>query len=97
MGVHIVVDTSVLISALIGSNEPSRRVIHRCLAGNYLPLIRNALFLEYVAVSSRERILARCPLSATEVRELLNAFYHVHPSASRVRQRSPLPRPRSGG
>ena len=77
MGDHIVVDTSVLISALIGSNGPSRRVIRKCLTGTYLPLISNALFLEYEAVSSREIILARCPLSPTEVRELLNAFYHV--------------------
>jgi len=43
MSTTIVVDTSVIISALIGNKDPSREVIMRCLLGRYMPLISNAL------------------------------------------------------
>jgi putative PIN family toxin of toxin-antitoxin system len=77
MSHRIVVDTSVLINALIGKQGPSRAVLRGCLTGRYNPLISNALFLEYEAVSSREIIRERSPLTPVEIRELLNAFYSV--------------------
>ena len=73
----IVVDTSVLISALIGERGASREILRRCLKGNYSPLISNALFQEYEDVTSRDRIKKATPLSEKETRELLNAFYSV--------------------
>lgn len=73
----IVVDTSVLVSALIGPKGPSREIVRSCLRGTYNPLISNALFQEYEDVSSRDRITELCPLTANELRELLNAFYSV--------------------
>ena len=73
----VVVDTSVLISALIGPQGPSREVLRRCLQGTYAPLISNALFLEYEDVSQRRRILDACPLNSDEIRALLDAFYGV--------------------
>lgn len=77
MSNRIVVDTSVFISALIGKQGPSRAVLRNCLTGRYNPLISNALFLEYEAVSSREIIREHSPLTPVEIRELLNAFYSV--------------------
>ena len=73
----IVVDTSVIISALIGKKGPSREILRRCLHGHYKPLISNALFQEYEDVISRDRIKNASPLSEKEIRELLNAFYSV--------------------
>lgn len=73
----IVVDISVLISALIGLKGPNREIIRGCLKGTYNPLISNALFKEYEDVSGRERIEKLCPLTTSELRELLNAFYSV--------------------
>jgi len=73
----IVVDTSVLISALIGQKGPGREVLRKCLQGKYNPLISNALFMEYEDVSKRQQILDVCPLSSEEIRELLNAFYGI--------------------
>lgn len=73
----IVVDTSVLISALIGSQGPSRAVLRRCLTRTYRPLISNALFLEYEAVSSRDEIRRQCPLRPVDIRDLLDAFYSI--------------------
>ena len=71
----IVVDTSVIVSALIGKKGPSREVLRRCLLGEYKPLISNALFQECDAVTSRDKILRVVPLSNREIRDLLNAFY----------------------
>lgn len=71
------VDTSVVISALIGTKGPSREVLRQCLQGKYHPLISNALFLEYEDVSKRKKILGKCPLTGREIRELLNAFYGI--------------------
>ena len=74
-GQCIVVDTSVLISALTGQKGPGREVLRKYLQGKYNPLISNALFLEYEDVSKRQQILDACPLKSEEIRELLNAFY----------------------
>ncbi len=73
----VVIDTSILISALIGSREPSREILRRCLKGKYNPLISNTLFAEYEDVSKRKRVLNLCPLTSNEINELLNAFYSV--------------------
>ena len=73
----IVVDTSILISALIGSQGPSREILKRCLQGLYTPLISNALFLEYEDVSKRKRVLNLCPLTGQDIEELLSAFYSI--------------------
>ena len=77
MSRKVVIDTSVMISALIGKRGASREVIRRCLIGDYLPLISNPLFQEYEDVSSRKRVKERCPLGVSEIRGLLNAFYSV--------------------
>ncbi len=74
---RIVVDTSVIIRALIGKRGAGREILRQCLHGHYIPLISNALFQEYEDVISRERIRKLTPLSDKEVRELLNAFYRV--------------------
>ncbi|MEH6583701.1 MAG: putative toxin-antitoxin system toxin component, PIN family [Halioglobus sp.] len=77
MSEKVVIDTSVMVSALIGKRGASRELIRRCLAGEHLPLISNPLFQEYEDVSSRKRIREACPLGAGEIRDLLNAFYSV--------------------
>jgi uncharacterized protein len=73
----IVIDTSVLISALIGKRGPGREVLRKCLQGDYKPLISNALFLEYEDVSKRKQIMDVCPLTSKEIAELLNALYSL--------------------
>ncbi len=73
----IVIDTSVIISALIGKKGPSREILRKSLLGEYKPLISNSLFLEYEDVSKRKRVLDVCPLKSRGIAELLNAFYSV--------------------
>ncbi len=74
---RIVIDTSVIISALIGKRGPGREVLRKCLRGDYKPLISNALFLEYEDVSKKKKIIDACPLTGKEVAELLNALYSL--------------------
>nr|VFJ45593.1 MAG: putative toxin-antitoxin system toxin component, PIN family [Candidatus Kentron sp. FW] len=73
----VVVDTSVFVSALIGTRGPSREILRKCFQGKYRPLISNALFFEYEDTCNRKQILESCPLTGWEVRELLDAFYSV--------------------
>jgi putative PIN family toxin of toxin-antitoxin system len=75
MSKTIVVDTSIIASALIGKRGPSREVLRKCLLEEYNPLISNALFQEIEDVITRERIIKACPLPKKEIRELVNAFY----------------------
>lgn len=77
MGDRIVVDTSVLISALISNEGSNRKVLRFCLNGQYIPLISNALFREIEDVNARAEIVELCPLSSVEKRQLLDAFYSV--------------------
>ncbi len=65
----IVVGTSILISALIGSKGPSRELLRQCLQGRYQPLMSNTLLLEYEDVTSRAQIRKLCPLSHQETDE----------------------------
>jgi len=73
----VVIDTSVVISALIGEEGPGREVLRKCLNREYAPLISNALFQELEDVSRRKTILDKCPLSKHEIKDLLHAFYSV--------------------
>jgi putative PIN family toxin of toxin-antitoxin system len=73
----IVIDTSVFISALIGPTGPSRELVRLCLLGTYRPLMGNALFCEYEAVSQRKYILEQCPLTQPEITSLLQALISV--------------------
>lgn len=73
----LVIDTSVVISALISPDGASRELIRHCLQGQYIPLMGNALFCEYESVIYRDEIKARCPLNETEILALLASFMKV--------------------
>ena len=73
----VVIDTSVLVSTLLGPSGPGREVLRRCLERAYQPLISNALFQEHEQLVSRPEILKQCPLTPPELRELLNAYYSI--------------------
>lgn len=73
----VVVDTSIVISALIGKEGPSREILRLCLQCALKPLMSSTLFLEYEDVSNREKIQQLSPLTQNEIRKLLNAFYSI--------------------
>ena len=76
---RIVVDTSVLIAALLRAREgtASSRVLRLCLQRRCQPVIGAKLFLEGESVLARAELFRRCPLSPTERREFFAGFAAV--------------------
>lgn len=74
---NIVLDTSVFISAIIGTKGPSRALLRQCFEGVYLPLMGNTLFCEYEDVSKRSTILEKSPLTHEEINTLLSSFFNI--------------------
>ena len=77
MTAAVVVDTSVFAAALLGPGGANRRFIRACLMGQYLPLMGTPLFLEYEDLLHRQSLLDRCHLTATERKDLLDAFLSI--------------------
>ena len=77
MASRIVVDTKVLVSAILSPDGAAREVLRRCLNGNARPLIGNALFLEYEAVLSRDDLFASAPIVPVDRVVLLDAVLSV--------------------
>jgi len=72
-----VVDTSVLIGALLRREGRNRFVLRRCLEQRLKPIVGEALFLEYEDVLGREALFRRSPLSPPDRRRLFEAFLSV--------------------
>lgn len=71
--VRIVIDTNVLVSAILSPGGASREVLRRCLTGKTQPLISNALFLEYEDVLSRKELFETAPIGPDDRAHLLDA------------------------
>ncbi len=74
---RIILDTNVLISALLGPRGPSREVLRRCLRRQHQPCMGTTLFLEYESVMARQELFEICLLSWEEREAVLNAFLSV--------------------
>ena len=72
-----VIDTSVLISALLIARGQSRETLRLCLERRCEPLMGQKLFLEMESVMAREALFARSPVSAAERLALWRAFLSV--------------------
>lgn len=69
----IVVDTSVFVSACLGTGAASA-VVASCLAGAHDPLMGETLFAEYEDVLGRAELFRACRLRPDERQELLDIF-----------------------
>ena len=74
---RIVVDTNVLVSAILSPDGAPREVLRRCLTGRAQPLVGNALFMEYEDVLSRDELFAQAPIGPVERAALLDAVLNV--------------------
>jgi len=70
----IVIDTNVLVSAIMTQTSHSRIILRLSIEGKLQPLIGDALFNEYEDVLARDELFERCPISKKEREKLLNAF-----------------------
>lgn len=74
---RVVIDTSVLVSALKSAEGASRVVLRMCLQGECQPIVGQKLFSEYESVLGRSELFRDSPLSEQERGELLDAFLSV--------------------
>ena len=74
---RLVVDTNVLVSAVLSEGGAARAVLRLCLRGEAVPLIGQALFAEYEDVLARPELFAWSPLPRGERDALLGAFLAV--------------------
>ena len=78
----IVVDTSVFVSACLGTGA-ANQVVAACLRGQHSPLMGAALLAEYEDVLGRSALFRSCRLSAGERDELLDIFV-AHCRSTRI-------------
>ena len=71
---RIVLDTNVLISALLTEGGASRAVLRACLKGELQPLIGNALFAEYEDVMARNALFRNSTTTRAERDVILDAL-----------------------
>ena len=74
---RIVVDTNVLVSAILSPDGAAREVLRRCLAGHARPLVGNALFLEYEEVLATEARFTAASITSNDREALLEALLSV--------------------
>ena len=78
MQTKIVIDTNVLIGALIGKMyRANRELIELCFQKQFQPLINSTLFTKYESIISREEIISKSPYSDREINELFDAFFGI--------------------
>lgn len=75
--VVVVIDTDVVVAALLTRGGASREVLRRALRRDCVPLMGTTLFTEYESVLARRELFARCALSGAERESLLDAFLSV--------------------
>ncbi|MDE0262644.1 MAG: putative toxin-antitoxin system toxin component, PIN family [Bryobacterales bacterium] len=74
---RVVVDTSVLVSAVLSPDGAAREVVRQCLLAQARPLVSNALFLEYEEVLARDELFAEALITSEDRAVLLDAFLSV--------------------
>ena len=74
---RIVVDTNVLVDALLSKGGVPRQVLRLCLQDAVTPLMGAALFAEYEDVLGRAAIFESSPLTAAEREAVFDALMSV--------------------
>ncbi|TDL74163.1 putative toxin-antitoxin system toxin component, PIN family [Palleronia sediminis] len=74
---RVVLDTNIVVAALLSGGGASRRILRLCLERKVTPLIGAALFAEYEDVLGRSDLFARCALDAAERDVLFDALMSV--------------------
>ena len=71
----VVIDTNVIVSALIsGRGSYSRKIIEKVFTNEITPLMGEALFNEHIEVANRRDIFKSCILHEEERLEFLQAY-----------------------
>ena len=71
---RIVLDTNVMVSALLKDGGACRAVVRACLLGKLQPIVGNALFAEYEGVLSRDSLFGSSATTKAERETVLDAY-----------------------
>ena len=74
---QVVLDTNIIVGAMLRDGGASRAVLRLCLQGEVQPLIGVALFAEMEDVLSREELFRNSKLTTAERQDLFAAFLSV--------------------
>ncbi len=74
---RVVLDTNILVAALLSEGGASRRILRLCLEQQVTPLVGAALFAEYEDVLARNELFQRSVLDAAEREVLFDALMSV--------------------
>ncbi|MEO1495253.1 MAG: putative toxin-antitoxin system toxin component, PIN family [Pseudomonadota bacterium] len=77
MTVRLVVDTNVVVSAILSPDGACREVLRRCLTRECQPVIGPALYLEYEDVMAREALFETAPIGPDMRQDLVDALMSV--------------------
>lgn len=74
---RIILDTNVLVSVLLKSNSRSYsyRVLTKCLSGELVPQLSNALFSEYMDVLFRNSVMASSVYTTEDRQAILDELF----------------------
>ena len=72
-----VIDTNILVGALLSGNGINRQIIKLCFENKIAPQISNALVLEYEELFSRKEILEKSLLTVKENQYFLDDFLSI--------------------
>lgn len=70
----VVLDTNILVAALLRGGGSARAVLRACLTAQYEPVLGPALLAEYEDVLGRGGLFTDCVLSAKERGEVFDGF-----------------------
>ena len=71
--IRIVVDTDVLVAAMLGSGA-ANRLVGEVLQGRFEPVLSPALYAEHEAVLARDTLFRKCRLTVAEREELFDIY-----------------------
>ncbi|HEY4086471.1 MAG TPA: putative toxin-antitoxin system toxin component, PIN family [Bryobacteraceae bacterium] len=74
MGPRAVVDTNVVVGALLSPSGHNRSVVRDCFEDRVHPILGEALFHEYEGVLGRDAMFRESPLSTVERLRFFEAF-----------------------
>jgi putative PIN family toxin of toxin-antitoxin system len=73
----VIVDTNVLVGALLSGTGSNRKVIELCFRRKLAPQVTNALYLEYEDVFERDFVLEKSLLTPKERSQFFDDFLSV--------------------
>ncbi len=74
---RVVIDTNVLVGALLSPSGHNRSVVRACFEEHVRPIVGETLFHEYEDVLDRSAMFQKSPLSAVERLRFFEAFLSV--------------------